>query len=358
MKHLPTAACVSSLFVLASSCLHVGEARTERDATVGIDDRDGMHLVVAEGAAAVRSFEAGSVHLWSNAPELDIDIDPGAHAGWWNVRVDNTLADAVLEGAEAVPSSVPTEHRWRVQLTGKTTLRLRAPDREQLEPWRFLFFADVQDAIDRVQDLYASMNTEAGARFALIGGDLTEGGTRPQLQRFEREMKSLNVPAFATLGNHELFDEDGVPYQELFGRASSHFTFRGVSFSQLDSASSSIDPVVFDWLTGWLADGRDKLHVVTMHIPPLDPIGSRAGCFASKMEAQKLLQRLADAHVDLTLYGHIHSYYGFSNAGIPAFIAGGGGAIPERLDGVGRHYLIVDLDPVAQRLTTTLRRVD
>jgi len=349
---------VSTLFVLASSCLHVGEARTARDVEIGTDAHDGLRIVVAEGAAAIRSFEAGQVHLWSNAPELDIEIDPGARTGPWDVRIDNTLTDVEIEGSELLPSPVPTEHRFRVQLDGKTTLHLRAPDRARLEPWRFLFFADVQDAIDRVQDLYGSMNGETGARFALIGGDLTEGGTRPQLQRFERELKSLNVPAFATLGNHELFDEDGIPYQELYGRASSHFTFRGVSFSQLDSSSSSIDPVVYDWLDGWLADGKDKLHVVTMHIPPLDPIGARAGCFASKMEAQKLLQRLADARVDLTLYGHIHSYYGFSNAGIPAFIAGGGGAIPERLDGMGRHYLVIDVDPVAQRLTTTLRRID
>lgn len=358
MTSLKPAFCTLSLFVLASSCLHVGEARTERDTSIGIDQHDGMRLVVADGAAAIRSFEPSSIHLWSNAPELDIEIDPGTHPGNWELRVDNTLIDAVLDGAELVPSDVLTEHRWRVQLDGKTTLRVRAPDRDRIQAWRFLFFADVQDAIDRVQDIYESMNTEPDIRFAMIGGDLTEAGTRPQLERFEREMKTLRVPAFATLGNHELFDEDGVPYQEMYGRASSHFTYRGVAFTLLDSSSSSIDPTVFDWLEGWLADGHDKLHVVTMHIPPLDPIGSRAGGFASKMEAQKLLQRLVDGHVDLTLYGHIHSYYGFSNAGIPAFIAGGGGAIPERFDGVGRHYLVVDVDPITQRLTTTLRRVD
>jgi hypothetical protein len=47
--------------------------------------------------------------------------------------------------------------------------------------------------------------------------------------------------------------------------------------------------------------------------------------------------------VDLTLYGHIHSYYAFDNAGIPAYISGGGGAIPERFDQIGRHFLTVDV---------------
>ena len=65
-----------------------------------------------------------------------------------------------------------------------------------------------------------------------------------------------------------------------------------------------------------------------MHIPPVDPIGVRNGSFANRNEAAKLLTRLARGGVDLTLYGHIHSYYAFENAGIPAHISGGGGAIP------------------------------
>jgi hypothetical protein len=82
-------------------------------------------------------------------------------------------------------------------------------------------------------------------------------------------------------------------------------------------------------------------------VPPIDPSGSRAGAFRSRREAHHLLQRLAAGGVDLTLYGHIHTYESFSNAGIPAYISGGGGATPEQWDGIGRHFLIVDLDPAA-----------
>ena len=70
----------------------------------------------------------------------------------------------------------------------------------------------------------------------------------------------------------------------------------------------------------------------------------RNGSFASRNEAAKLLGRLARGRVDLTLYGHIHSYYDFENAGIPAYISGGGGAVPERFDRIGRHFLVVDAD--------------
>jgi Icc protein len=95
-----------------------------------------------------------------------------------------------------------------------------------------------------------------------------------------------------------------------------------------------------------------------MHIPPIDPVGVRNGSFADRNEAAKLLAKLAEGGVDLTLYGHIHTYYPFSNAGIPAHIAGGGGAIPERFDGIGRHYLTVDVDPRSGVVETGLVRID
>jgi Icc protein len=71
-----------------------------------------------------------------------------------------------------------------------------------------------------------------------------------------------------------------------------------------------------------------------------------------------LLARLAAGGVDLTLYGHIHSYYRFHNAGIPAYISGGGGSHPERFDQIGRHFLVVDADPGAGTLQVRVVRVD
>jgi hypothetical protein len=95
-----------------------------------------------------------------------------------------------------------------------------------------------------------------------------------------------------------------------------------------------------------------------MHIPPLDPVGSRNAAFASRAEASALLAKLAEARVDLTLYGHIHSYYSFENAGIPAFISGGGGAAPERAGNIGRHFVVFEADATQGIVSSELVRVD
>jgi 3',5'-cyclic-AMP phosphodiesterase len=115
---------------------------------------------------------------------------------------------------------------------------------------------------------------------------------------------------------------------------------------------------VYGWLDDWLARGIDETHVVFMHYPVLDPVGVRNGAFASRSEAGKLLGKLSQSDVDLTLYGHIHSFYAFENAGIPAYISGGGGAIPETFDGVGRHFLMVHADAKRATISVRIERVD
>jgi Icc protein len=225
---------------------------------------------------------------------------------------------------------------------GTTCLAFGPPEAAEPGMFSFALLSDVQEAIDDVQDIFQRLNAEPGISFLLGAGDLTEQGSHEELQRYQRELETLRIPYYTTLGNHELGHNPSL-YQEYFGRGNLQFDYRGVTFTLLDSASATIDPLVYDWLEGWLDRASDRVHIVAMHIPPLDPTGVRNGAFASRAEAAKLLARFAEAGVDVTLYGHIHSYYEFDNAGIPAFISGGGGAIPERFDDLGRHFMVIDV---------------
>jgi predicted phosphodiesterase len=252
-----------------------------------------------------------------------------------------------------------THSEWLVEprKTGKLTLSVAPPDCQAAAAFEFALLSDVQEAIDGFHEMIARVNQEAEVRFLVGAGDLTSDGTREELERFQRELRAMKVPYYATLGNHELGEEPPV-YHELYGRGNYSFEFKNVRFTLLDSASATLDPIVYDWLDDWLTRGMDQTHVVAMHIPPLDPSGTRHGAFANKNEAAKLLNRLALHGVDLTLYGHIHTYLRFENAGIEAHIAGGGGAIPNRGDGIGRHYLVVRTHPTRGIEATRVVEVD
>lgn len=340
------------LVLFLAGCLDIAEDRALRDLEVGTASDGALAITVEDGLAAV--LEMNPIRLWAQAPTLAIRIESDAPVDRM-LRIENVLPDAELSGATTTDSG--TDKAWHLVLpAGTHVLRLAAPDALSREPWRFGLFADVQERIDDVGDIYARMNQDE-MRFVVMSGDLTERGTRAQLEEFRERLKELRIPCYATLGNHELGTDDRL-FRELYGRGSFSFAFRGVRFTLLDSASATIDPIVFDWLDEWLAAGANQAHVVAMHIPPLDPVGVRNGAFASRNEAARLLGSLANAGVDLTLYGHIHSYYHFENAGIPAHVSGGGGAIPERFDDMGRHFLVVDADPAQQRLDVQVVRVD
>ena len=354
--------------LLVPSCLDVADERADRDERVGHAKDAVMDVDVDDGLACVRSVASGELHVRATAPlpRVHVTVKDGAPSLLF--VVESALSDATLEArvpngstlsVVEEPGERPTQKRWRVAVpqTRAIDLAVRAPD-EAPGPFRFAVLADVQEAIDGVQKIFTRLNEEPNVRFLLFTGDLTQRGTREQLGRFERESQTLRMPLYATVGNHELGTSE-LPYYEIFGRGSYHFRFRGVDFTMLDDASATLAPKVYDWLDGWLAAGRNNVHVVAMHIPALDPTGTRNGGFASRGEASKLLAKLGAARVDLTLYGHVHSYYAFENAGIPAYISGGGGSIPERFDGVGRHFLVVDVDPRASRVTSVgVVRVD
>ena len=342
---------VLGLWALAlPACLRAAEERAERDHEVGRASANGLSLDVEHGHAAVLALDAERVTLWGSVPafELSIANSEGAPRSI-ELLVQNAMPGAELRqtsGPSATASAaewiLPTRVRWRLQVPAKGSVgfQLGPADHLEREPFEFALLSDVQEAIDDFHEMVDRVNEETGVRFVLGAGDLVSEGTRGELERFQEELSHMDVPYYATLGNHEL-GEDPPPYHDLFGRGNYSFTFRGVRFTMLDSASATIDPMVYDWLSDWLAAGSRQTHVVAMHIPPLDPSGTRHGAFASKNEAAKLLNQLALHHVDLTLYGHIHTYIHFENAGIDAHIAGGGGAIPNRGDKVGRHYLVV-----------------
>lgn len=349
-----------------TGCLRRGEERALSDLEVGVATSDAVTVVVDDGLAHVREVVPGDadtpgrITLWGSAPAFSLALGSEVDRTW-ELTVQNCMADAALTVLDAdtavdvvdigeLPGPRPTVRRWQVTLRGQpgaaeARLRVAPPDADTLGPgesWRFAVMGDIQRALDQVDDVFERINQDPSIRFVASTGDLVQSGSIDEYELLEGQLAVLDVPYFSTIGNHELF-ADHERWRVRFGRFNLHFRFKGAVFSLVDSGNSSVDPLVYEWLDEWLDEARDEVHFFFTHFPAVDPIGVRAGSFRSAHEAHKLLRRLADGRVDVTFYGHIHSYYAFANAGIPAYISGGGGAIPERWDGIGRHFLTVDV---------------
>ena len=364
-------AAAAALLLAASACVRPADERALEDLDVGAAGAFGVEVAVEGGAAQVRRIEADAVDLWAQAPVLALTLqaDAGAGAGERiTLTVENCMPGAVLEAEDPAgdPIEVAALGGPRPTVCGfelapppgqPVSLVLAPADAAGLERFRFAAMGDIQTGLPEVDDVFRRINQEPDLRFVVSTGDLVEDGRPEEYELLVRRLERLDIPYFSTIGNHELRGETGR-WRELFGRRNVHFQFKGVAFSLVDSGNASLDPIVHDWLEGWLEDAAEDVHIFGTHYPLIDPVGARAGSFRSRKEAAKLLGRLAQGSVDLTLYGHIHSYYAYSNAGIPAYISGGGGALPEKLDGIGRHFLAIDVDPASGLGAVGVIRVD
>ena len=336
--------------VLAAACTRPSESRAEAELAVGAAEADGTSVSIAGALAAVRGLADRRLELWSQAPALEIalDVAPDA-AGEWEIVIHNALPDATLDvdGATYVrePAERVTLARFRVPLAGGAhALVLAPPDAALAEPYRVAAMADIQTALPEVDDVFRAISAVPDVRFVVGMGDITERGKIEEYDLYELQLATLRVPFYTTLGNHELWASP-ARWFERFGRASFQFRFKGATFTFVDSGDAAIDPLVEAWLDGWLDDARGDTHVFLTHFPAIDPLGLRYGGMRSVTDGQRLLSRLARGDVDLTLYGHIHTYEAFENAGIPAYISGGGGAEPMRGDGIDRHFLMLEVGP-------------
>lgn len=337
--------------LLLTGCLRPGLDRAQLDRDVGRVTIDGLALNVDGGLAVFRAVqtraEGVDVVLWAQAPTLTIDVDAPA-ATTLDLTIRNALIDAALTVNDDAPvaaedTGLPTVRRWQIALpAGPSTLRIAPPDADEVGPFRVALMSDVQSAIDEVGDIYALMNRDPTIRFVVSSGDLVNNGAVDELEEFQARLEALDVPLYATPGNHER-GADEAAWRDTFGRGSFQFRFKGAFFTFADSSAATVDPLVYDWLSGWLADATDAVHVFLTHVPPIDPEGGRNGGWRSRREAAKMFTLLARGKVDAAVYGHVHSLYSYSNAGVDAWISGGGGALPERLDGIGRHFLVADI---------------
>ncbi len=348
------------LFLVLSGCLNDPADRVEHDRRVGHAALDGVGRVdVDDGLATVRAFDAEGVTLWAQAPGI-----AGALAfeaplpGAFRVTLRNALPDAVLTATAdgttipvtALPDAGPTGRAWELSdLPADRPVRftVAAPDAVTPAPFRVVYVSDLHHGRGPLASIIDLINADPAVRFVICGGDLTHRGTRSELEAFLADLATLRVPFFTAAGNHDVGWDTADVWAALIGRATFSFPFRGARFTFLDTADATVHPTAFSWLRGFLDAGRDALHVLVAHVPPLDPVGERNAGFSSRAQAHRLLAALAAARVDLTLYGHIHTYHAFTNAGIPAYLAGGGITEGERGDGVGPHFLTLDLDPAA-----------
>jgi len=154
----------------------------------------------------------------------------------------------------------------------------------------------------------AQSHQEFPFEFVLMLGDNIYGTKKPQdfQRKFEIPYQPLlgeGVSFYASLGNHDIPDEEFYKPFNMDGHRYYSFKKGNVRFFALDS--NYMDPEQLKWLTKQLQDSNDEWKIAFFH----HPLYSSAAAHGSSKELRDILEPLFQKYgVQAVFSGHDHVY--------------------------------------------------
>ena len=152
---------------------------------------------------------------------------------------------------------------------------------------------------------------EAKPDFCLVVGDLAEDGTAAQLGAARDLLKTLGMPTWCVIGNHDYVkDGDRRAFEQLFPDAFNYnFGHKGWQFIALDTTEGrkALGTSVHASTLAWLGDHVPKLDkkrptVLFTHFPMGLLVPGRP------TNANDVLEPLKDFNLQAVFNGHYHAY--------------------------------------------------
>jgi predicted phosphodiesterase len=141
-------------------------------------------------------------------------------------------------------------------------------------------------------------------RFVVVTGDITQDGSRGDLQKFVETAKTLGIPCYPVIGNHDIFFNNFRNWRDLIGSTSYRIDHSNTTLFILDSANASLGASQIAWLRDGLGSAQDRVFVFT-HAnlfveSPLD-----IAQLAETRERARILS-LLKGRADAVFMGHLH----------------------------------------------------
>ena len=193
------------------------------------------------------------------------------------------------------------------------------------------------------------------------GDQIEKPGNNDMWANFWEMSKSVTVPYFFTVGNHDAHVEvagSEETYKEQVNLPGNELYYSFVAgnslFVVLDSYIKGEDKKItgeqFKWLEQVLASSKQKNKFIFVHHPlyPEKGKGKHHGNSLDryKEERDRLQSLFVERGVTMVFLGHEHVYLRKTVDGIPHIIAGGGGAplYAKDEDGGFHHFVLVTVD--------------
>ncbi|MBI2566139.1 MAG: metallophosphoesterase family protein [Candidatus Schekmanbacteria bacterium] len=208
---------------------------------------------------------------------------------------------------------------------------------------RLIFFGDIHDRTSQL----AGIPVPPAVDLAVLAGDITTGGARPQARRVLDAARACFSPVLAQVGNMDTADVDryltaeGVNLHRrahLLGDGSVGICgVGGSNRTPFHTPTEFSEQELAEYLAEAHAPIRDAaIRIVVCHAPPRDTVADRLHSGAH-VGSQAVRAFVVDTQPDLLVTGHIHEGVGADNIGRTVVINPGafahGGYVDVHVDG-------------------------
>ena len=203
-------------------------------------------------------------------------------------------------------------------------------------PFQFVLVGDSRDG-DKVYLRLMGRALERKPHFLIHLGDMIPHPKEKEWQKFFENSKSINVPFFPVVGNHEVgatgIGEKLYREQFLLPGEKTYYAFRagGILFVILDSEEGRgrIIGEQLSWLEDVLSSSEERMKLVFLHRPlflPIDSLKKGRAMDRYPLERDALHRLFLKKRVKAVFEADDHRYDRREEDGILYLISGGGGA--------------------------------
>jgi 3',5'-cyclic AMP phosphodiesterase CpdA len=176
-------------------------------------------------------------------------------------------------------------------------------------PYSFIVLSDthIENGNAHGLEKIAGAAQAAGAQFVVITGDITQNGRRQDLEKLREiaeSLRSLFIPLYPVIGNHDIYSGGWSQWRELIGSATYCVTSPDTTLIMLDSANANFGKNQLDWLKDRLGEARKNTFVFTHANLFTESIGDMQA-FTDTRERARVLS-LLKGRCDAVFAGHIH----------------------------------------------------
>jgi 3',5'-cyclic AMP phosphodiesterase CpdA len=195
------------------------------------------------------------------------------------------------------------------RLKDKNTFKfLSEADRELRlgDEYSFIVVSDTHIEKGETYGLERLAQAVDGAAFVVITGDITQYGSRKDLRKFIEIARSLKVPCYPVLGNHDIYFNNWKEWKDLIGSSSYRIGSPGGSTTLfiLDTANSTFGGSQLNWLERELKSANPRVFVFT-HTNLLVETPGDIVQLAEVRERSRFMSILK-GRCDAVFMGHLH----------------------------------------------------